>query len=168
LAHNQHIMNKNVKFFFLELLIFLIMGVITLVEITNFNLFETFFTYIKIPSAWFVGLSLAYAFSNLFQKTLFSSFSKGMKDENKERGDFFGRFVVTLLITSLITPYIKDGAIYFFSDFFLYFHIIILQSMVILYLFFKLKNNYEISGKYFVTNELVTLFYTIIVLYFVV
>ena len=144
------------------------MGVITFIETINFDLFERFFTYIKIPSAWFVGLSLAYAFSNLFQKTLFSSFSKRTKDESKEKGDFFGGFVVTLLLTSLITPYIKDGAVYFFSDFFLYFHVIILQSMVILYLFFKLKNNYEISGKYFVTNELIVLFYTIIILYFVV
>ncbi|MEK6841895.1 MAG: hypothetical protein AABX91_01955 [Nanoarchaeota archaeon] len=161
-------MNKNVKFFLLELLVLGVMGAITLIEIPNFGIFEKSFTYIKTPASWFVGLSLAYAFSNLFQKGMFSIFSRKAKEEGKEKGDFFEGFFVTLLITSLITPYIKDAAIFFFSDFFIYFHVILLQSVIILYLLFKLKNNYEISGKYFVTNELIVLFYTTVILYFVV
>ena len=161
-------MHKNVKFFFLELLVFGIMGLITFIEISNFGIFVKSFTYIKTPASWFVGLSLAYAFSNLFQKGMFSIFSKKAKDNEKEKGDFFEGFFVTLLITSLITPYIKDVAVFFFSDFFLYFHVILLQSVIVLYLLFKLKNNYEISGKYFVMSELITLFYTAIILYAVI
>ena len=161
-------MNKNIKFFLLELLVIGIMGLITFTEIAYFSIFEKSFTYIKIPASWFVGLSLAYAFSNFFQKGMFSIFLKKVKDGGKERGDFFEAFLVTLLLTSLITPYIKDAAIFFFSDFFIYFHVILLQSLIVLYLLFKLKNNYEISGKYFITNELVVLFYTVIILSFVV
>ena len=160
-------MNKNVKFLFLELLVLGIMGLITFIEISNFGIFEKSFTYIKTPASWFVGLSLAYAFSNLLQGGIFSMFSKKVKDSEKDKGDFFEAFLVTLLITSLITPYIKDAAVFFFSDFFIYFHVILLQSVIVLYLLFKLKGNYEISGKYFVTNELIVLFYTTVILYFI-
>lgn len=160
-------MKRAIRFFFLELVTFIVMGLITLMEIVNFNFFETFFTLIKTPSSWFVGLSLAYAFSNFFQTNLFSFFSKRSKDETKEKGDFFTGFIITLILTSLITPYVKDIAGYFFSNFFIYFHIIVMQSVILLYLLFKLKNNYEISGKYFITNEVIILFYTAIIVSFV-
>ncbi|MCX6749580.1 MAG: hypothetical protein NTW17_02445 [Candidatus Pacearchaeota archaeon] len=143
------------------------MGLIILVEITNFKVFESVFTFIKTPSSWFVGLSLAYAFSNLFQKSLFSIFSKKTLDENKSKGDFFIGFIITFIITAMITPYIKEAAIYFFTNFFIYFNVILMQCVIILYLFFKLKEGYEISGRYLLTNELIVLFYTVIILYFI-
>jgi len=160
-------MRKFINFFFLELFIFLLMGLIILVEITNFKVFESVFTFIKTPSSWFVGLSLAYAFSNLFQKSLFSIFSKKTLDENKNKGDFFIGFIITFIITAMITPYIKEAAIYFFTNFFIYFNVILMQCVIILYLFFKLKEGYEISGRYLLTNELIVLFYTVIILYFI-
>ncbi len=69
-------MKSAVKFLFWELIIFLILGSITLIEVINFRLFESFFTYIKTPSSWFIGLSISYAFSKspliLLQPCLFS------------------------------------------------------------------------------------------------
>lgn len=162
-------MKRGLKFFILAFSLFLVMGFITLLEIFNFNIFNKIFTYIKEPASWFVGLSLAYAFSNLFQKRLFSLFSKKIikKDENAESN--FEIFLITLIITSLITQYVlKDLIFDFFTNFFIYFHIILLQSMIILYLFFKLKNDYEVSAKYFITSEIIALIYAIVILYFVV
>lgn len=159
-------MNKK-NFLLTEGLIILTMIGITMTEIYYFNLFEKVFSYIQTPSAWFVGLSLGFAFSSLFQKSLFSLFIKkfNKKQENKE--DFFVGFLLTLVIGSLLTPYIKDIAIYFFSNIFIYFHIILMQSIIVVYLLFKIKNNYEIPAKYFITNELVVLFCTMLILIFV-
>jgi hypothetical protein len=149
-----------------EFIIASVMGIITLIEILKFDWFQKIFDLVSLPSAWFVGLSLGFAFSSLFQNLLFSLFSKRF-NKNEEKENFFVGFVVTLIITSLITPYIKDIATYFFTDFFIYFHIILMQSIIILYLFFKLKNNYEVSGKYFISNEIIILVYTSLILSFV-
>ena len=158
---------KKMNFLLIEGLILLTMGGITLIEIYQFDFFEKFFGYIQTPSAWFVGLSLSFAFSSLFQKSLFSLFTKkfSKKQENKE--DFFVGFLLTLVIGSILTPYVKDIAIYFFSSIFIYFHIILMQSIIVVYLLFKIKNNYEIPAKYFITNELIVLFCTLIILIFI-
>jgi heme/copper-type cytochrome/quinol oxidase subunit 4 len=157
-------MKKFMKFIILEISIFTIIGLITLVEITNFKIFETFFTLIKNPSSWFVGFSIAYAASNLLQKSIFSFFRKKTKGEEKPKEDYFIGFLMTIILTSLITPLIKVGASNFFGVFFVYFHIILLQCVILLYFLFKIKGDYEISGKYFLTNELIVLFYTLIIL----
>jgi heme/copper-type cytochrome/quinol oxidase subunit 4 len=148
----------------LEISTFVIMGLITLLEITNFKIFETLFTFLKNPSSWFVGFSLAYAASNLLQKSIFSFFSKKTKEEEREKGDYFIGFLIAIIITSLITPLVKEGASYFFGIFFIYFHVILLQCVILLYFLFKIKEDYEISGKYFLTSELIVLFYTLVIL----
>jgi heme/copper-type cytochrome/quinol oxidase subunit 4 len=157
-------MKKFIKFMILEISTFVIMGLITLVEITNFNLFETFFMFIKTPCSWFVGFSLAYAASNLLQKSIFSFFKKKTKEEERQKGDYFIGFLITIIITSLITPFIKEGASSFFGVFFLYFHVILLQCIILLYFLFKIKEDYEISGKYFLTSELIVFFYTLVII----
>jgi hypothetical protein len=161
-------MKKLIKFLFLEIFIFVLMGLITFIEMTHFNLFESFFEFIKTPSSWFVGFGLAYAFSNLFQKSIFRIFSKRAKSEEEREGDFFIGFLITIILTSLITDFIKDGAEYFLTNFFIYFHVIIMQCIIFLYILFKLKGNYEISGKYFLANEIIVLLYTLIILQFVI
>jgi hypothetical protein len=157
-------MKKFVKFMILEISTFVVMGLITLLEITDFKIFETFFTFIKNPSSWFVGFSLSYAASNLLQKSIFSFFRKKTKEEERPKGDYFVGFLVTIIITSFITPFVKEGASYFFGIFFVYFHIVLLQCVILLYFLFKIKEGYEISGKYFLTSELIVFFYTLVIL----
>lgn len=140
------------------------MGLITFIEIYGFDLFEIVFNYIQTPSAWFVGLSLSFAFSSLFQKGLFSLFIKKFSKKENNKEDFFIGFLLTLIIGSLLTPYIKDLAVYFFQNIFIYFHVILMQSIIIVYLLFKLKNDYEIPARYFITNELIVLLNTVVIL----
>jgi hypothetical protein len=160
-------MKKGLKFFLLVFGLCAVMGFITLMEVIDFDLFSKVFLFIKSPSSWFVGLSLAYAISNFFQKRIIRFFSKKKNVDEKTSEGNFEIFLVTLILTSLMTPFIKQLAVYFFTNFFIYFHVIMLQSMIILYLFFKLKNNYEISSKYFLTSEVIALIFTAIILYFV-
>lgn len=163
----KYLMNKFMRFILIESLIFFCMGIITLLEMVKFNLFEDFFTFIKSPSSWFVGLSLAYTISNTIQTGLFNAFYRKRKAEGKEKGDFFIGFLITLIITALLSPYVYKGAAYFFSNFFIYFHVILLQSVILLYLLFKLRGNYRVSIKYFLTTEIIVLIYTSIILAFV-
>ncbi len=160
-------MKKGLKFFLLVFGLCAVMGFITLMEVIDFDLFSKVFLFIKSPASWFVGLSLAYAISNFFQKRIIRFFSKKKNVDEKTSEGNFEIFLVTLILTSLMTPFIKQLAVYFFTNFFIYFHVIMLQSMIILYLFFKLKNNYEISSKYFLTSEVIALIFTAIILYFV-
>jgi len=160
-------MKKFVKFLTLEIILFSIITLITFLEIFYFKIFEFFFILIKNPSSWFVGFGLAYAFSNLFQKKLFKLFSKRAKDEEKKKGDFFIGFLITIVLTSLITGFIKKGAEYLLTNFFIYFHVIIMQCLIVLYILFKLKENFEISGKYLLANEIIVLVNTLLILQFV-
>ena len=160
------LMKDFTKFLFFEVTIFFVIGLITLIEITRLSLFQSFFAYIKTPVSWFIGLSIAYVFSNFFQKFIFSFFRKGYQ-EGEIKNDFFGGFIVTLIITSLITPYLRQWILNFFGIFSQYFHVIIVQSVIILYLMFKVKERHEISMKHFLTNEIIILIYTLIILYFV-
>jgi len=160
-------MGKFMRFILIESILFFVMGIITLLEMVKFNLFGDFFTLIQSPSSWFVGLSLAYTVSNTIQTGLFTAFYKRRKAEGKEKGDFFIGFLITLIITALISPYVYKGAAYFFSNFFIYFHVILLQSVILLYLLFKLKGNYKVSIKYFLTTEIIVIVYTAIILTFV-
>jgi hypothetical protein len=155
------------KFIFIEIAIFFVMGLITLLEIISPHIFESFFTLIKTPASWFVGLSLAYACSSAIQAGLFSAFSRKRLKEGKPKGDFFIGFIITLIITSFATPYVNKGAIYLFNDFFAYFHVILLQSVILLYLLFKLRRRYEISIKYFLITELIVLIYASIILSYI-
>lgn len=154
--------NKRV-FVTLELIIFLIMGVITFIEFFDFNFFEVVFNFVQNPVSWLIGLSFGFVFSNLI-KTIKNKTEKIKLV--KEKGHF-AIFLADLILIALISTGVKALALSFFSSFFIYFHVLFLQWMMFLYLSFKVKNNYEISGKYLLTTELIILFYTAIVLAFI-
>jgi len=163
-------MKKFFKFIKIEIFVFAIMALITILEITNFNIFRTVFEFIKTPSSWFVGFGLAYACSDLLQKGILSFFAKrAVKKEEEERGsgDYFIGFLIAIIITALLTPIIKTGASYFFESLFIYFHIILMQCIIILYVLFKLKEEYDMSAKYFLINEAIVLLNTLVILQFV-
>jgi hypothetical protein len=154
--------NKRV-FIAIELLIFLVMGLITFIEFFNFPFFETVFNFVQNPTAWLIGLSFGFVFSNLIKKVKAKTEKISIV---KEKGHF-AIFLADLIIIALISTGVKALAVSFFNSFFIYFHVLFLQWMMFLYLSFKVKNDYEISGKYLLTTELIILFYTVIVLAFI-
>ena len=160
-------MKKFTRFILIELAIFVVMSLITILELVNTSLFESLFNIIKSPSSWFMGVGLAYTISSLTQEGLFSLFSKKRREEGKEKGDFFVGFVITLMITSIITPYVYQVTASFLENFLIYFHVILLQSVILIYLLFKVRGGYTISSKYFLTTELIILVHTAIILAYV-
>ncbi len=160
-------MRGLLRFILAELSIFLIMGIITFGEINNPSLFQSFVSFVKTPASWFIGLSLAFIFSYFFQNIITSFFRRDITDEEK-RKDFFAGFIAAIVITSIITPYVRQLTLSFFNLLLPYFHVIILQALIIFYLLFKVNGKYEISTKYFLTSEAITLFYTAIILFLIV
>lgn len=160
----QFNMKEGGKFIRDIIVISVLMGIITFIEIYNFRLFKFLFDFLKTPSAWFVALSLSYSFSDLFKKKMFLIVSNKLG----KREDFFLGFVFTVALASMLSPYIKNLAMYFFDNFFVYFHVVFMQSMILFYIFFKVKNNYEVSEKYFLANEIIVLVYTVMILSFVI
>ena len=147
----------------IELIILLVMGLITFIEFFDFNFFERVFNLVQDPVSWLIGLSFGFVFSNLI-KTIKTKTEKIKLV--KEKGHF-AIFLADLIIIALISTGVKALALSFFNSFFIYFHVLFLQWMMFLYLSFKVKNDYEISGKYLLTTELIILFYTAIVLAFI-
>jgi len=147
----------------LEIAIFFVMGIITFIEMNNYQLFQSFVSFFKVPASWFIGLNLAFIFSYFFQNILIGFFRGGIIDE-KERKDFFVGFIIAVVITSFITPYVRQLILSFFNLLIPYFHVIIFQAIIIFYLLFKINGGYEIPTKYFLINEVITLFYTIVIL----
>jgi len=140
------------------------MGGITALELLNFSLFEHFFSLIKDYTSWFIGISFGFVFSRTI-----GFFKKGIGELKiaarftAQREEFIF-FILNLAIMAILSTVIKEIAITFFNTFFIYFHVIFLQWILLIYLFFKLTNKYEISAKYFLTNEIIVVVYTAIIL----
>lgn len=157
-------MGKNKSFLVFELIIFIVMGGITLLEIFKFDFFEKVFQFSQIYLSWFLGISFGFVFLGVLQ----SITSTKKISAIEKRKSFFSLFLINLILSSSLTAFIKTIALSFFNQFFIYFHVLFFQWIMLLYVFFKLKNNYEIQGKYFITNELIILFYAVMILLFVV
>ena len=169
-------MGKWRNFLITELIIFIIVGGITFWEIFNFELFKEFFSYLKEPTSWFIGIGFGYIFSTTFRDYFTKLFSRELlkRREKKEietsepERKLFSAFLISFLIIALIVFFIKWISAFFFTEFFGYFHIVFMLLMILLYLVFIIKNNYEISEKYFVANGIILLINLGFILYFVV
>lgn len=157
-------MGKNKSFFIFEFMIFFTMGIITLLEIFKFDFFEKVFQFSQVYISWFLGISFGFVFLGILQSVIKTEKISALE----KRKSFFSLFLINLILSASLTAFIKTVALSFFNQFFIYFHVLFLQWIMLLYISFKLKNDYEISGKYFITNELIVLFYVSMVLIFVV
>ncbi|MEM3405608.1 MAG: hypothetical protein QW117_01395 [Candidatus Pacearchaeota archaeon] len=144
----------------IELIIFLIMGIITLIEFYNFNIFEKFFLLIKPYVSWFISISFGFVFRqslNPFKKKIISN----KKFEDKKENFLF--FSLNLIIISIIISFTQKIVISFFNSLLIYFHVLFLQWIILIYIAFKLSNGYVISKKYFITNEIIAIIYSVLI-----
>ncbi|MFA5953735.1 MAG: hypothetical protein WC812_04025 [Candidatus Pacearchaeota archaeon] len=162
-------MNKKKIFLIVELLIFLIMFSLTILELFNFELFRKIFLLLVEYISWFVSFSFGYLVSEIFKDStisLISKFSKKRDKSGKKEGDVFLGFLIIIIFVAIGISYFKDFISNIFTNFFIYFHILFMQSIILLYLFYKVKYDYEISVKVFLINEFVVLINILIILLF--
>ena len=169
-------MGKGRDFLITELIIFIIVGGITFLEIFNFELFESFFSYIQESSSWVIGIGFGYIFSTTFTGYFTKLFSRWLLKRGRRKEietpeserTLFSAFLISFLVIALIVFFIKWMSTFFFTEFFIYFHIVFMLLVILLYLVFIIKNNYEISERYFVANGIILLINLGFILYFVV
>ena len=156
-------MNEKRTFLGIEFIIFLVFGIITLMEILFPEILNHIFNIVKDYLSWFIGISFGFVFSNtigfLKQKLHGPEITKKFREQ-------FIFFLLNLIILTVLTITVKNYALYFFNNNVImpFFHLIFLQWVMIIYLIFKIVNRYEISTKYFITNELIILLYTCLIL----
>ena len=156
-------MQTKRQFISFELIILLTLSFITFLEIMSFDLFELVFTFLKDGISWFIGLSFGFVFSSFLQ-----GLTKKVKFRSLEkRKEYFAIFLINMVISLSLVTLVRSLAISFFNQFFIYFHVLFLQWLMILYITFKLKNNYTISGKHLLANELIILVNVILILIFI-
>lgn len=163
-------MDKKRLILFFEIFIFLLIFSLTFIEIFSFKTFERIFIFSVEYLSWFVSFSFGYVLSKLLEEFLISlyyKFSKKSKNpEQKEKGTFFG-FLIIMLFIAIGISYFKDLVDGLFNHFFIYFHILFMQAIILFYLYYKLKNNYEIPLRTFLFNEFLVLANTLIIILFI-
>ena len=149
-------------FFNLEISLFLIMGIITIIEAYKFEMFSKFFLLIKPYVSWFIGISFGFVFRHAL-----SPFKRKITSHRKfvENKEGFVFFILNLIIFAVVVSAIQKVVITFFNSLLIYFHVLFFQWITLIYVFFKLSNNYKISKKYLITNEIIILVYTLLILY---
>lgn len=168
-------MGMRRNFLVTELIIFAIIGGMTLLEIFSFGLFEVFFSNIKESSSWFVGIGFGYIFSSIFKDFFTKLFLKGIKRKNEKKGIEisgheripFTAFLMGFVTIALIVFFIKKASYFFLTEFFIYFHVVIALMMIFLYLIFIIKNEYKISEKHLIANGIIILINLTAIIYFV-
>ena len=145
---------EDVLFLKVEFLIFFIILVITLIEVYNFSFFEKVIGLIKAPASWFIGLSFGIVFSNIIKPIK----EKVKKKINTLKENFL-LYLANLIIAAGIAGFVKSLTLSFFNNFFIYFHILFMQWLILVYIFFKVSHNYSLSKRYIIVNEAIFLFY---------
>lgn len=140
------------------------MGIITILEIFSFDFFYNVFSFLNSGISWFIGISFGFVFSSFLQG-LVKKIKVGAIEKRKE---YFSFFLINMIISLSLVALIKGLAVSFFNQFFIYFHPLFLQWLMLLYVTFKVKNNYEISAKYIFANELIILINVVAILTLVV
>jgi len=154
--------DKN--FFNIELIIFLVLGIITIVEAYSLEIFNKIFLFIKPYASWFIGISFGFVFRNIL-----NPFKKKITSHKKfiEKKEHFLFFVLNLIILAIIISSIQKIVISFFDLLLPYFHVLFFQWIVLIYIIFKLSNNYVLPKEYVITNEIIIVIYTILIYYII-
>lgn len=153
-------MDDRKKFLLVEGIIFTALGIITLIEISNFLLFKEFFMRIREYLSWFLGLAIAPVLYKWF-KYLEDKFEEkyGLTSVNEK----FLFFLINLVFLTFAVGFAKELAIFFLKKYFEFFHIIFTQWLVVVYIWFKFVNNFKINMEYIITAEILVILFSIII-----
>lgn len=153
-------MGLNKKFFFVEGIIFLVLAVITLLELLNPLLFTEFFMRIKEYLSWFLGLSIGPVVSSqIYSIRRKINHKKGFIPPEQR----FPFFLLNIIGITVAVSIVKDFFLSFLLRYFAFFHVIILQWFVIVYVWFKLANGFKIHTKYVIAAEILVLLFSLVI-----
>ncbi|MBS3090362.1 hypothetical protein J4433_01175 [Candidatus Pacearchaeota archaeon] len=153
-------MEDRQKLLLIEGIIFAVLAAITLVELFNFLLFTEFFMRIKEYLSWFLGLSIGpLAAGQILEfKRKFDKARGGFLPNEK-----FVFFFANLILMTFAVGLVKQFFLSFLNKSFAFFHIITVQWLVVVYIWFKFANDFKIDMKYVITAEIFVILFSLIV-----
>ncbi|MFH0831464.1 MAG: hypothetical protein V1886_01185 [archaeon] len=150
----------NKKFLLVEGIIFSVLAVITLLEFFNFLLFTEFFMRMKEYLSWFLGLSIGPVISSqIYSIRRKINGKKGFIPPEQR----FAFFLLNIVWITIAVGIVQSFFLSFLLRYFAFFHVIVLQWLVIVYVWFKSLNNFKIHTKYVIGAEILVLLFSLII-----
>jgi len=156
-------MEQQQKFKLYVLSLFLFIGIITILEIFNENLFAEFFMKINNHVAWILGLTVGMVVPNILLRIKSHAF--GRRLSNVQINERFIIFLANASILAFIVSLARGIVLVFLTEYFEFFHIIITQWLVLIYIWFKGVNGFRISARYIISTEIILVIFTAILLF---
>lgn len=150
------------RFWIIEGLILLALGLITSVEAISFSLFNRIFISISDYVSWFLGLTVGIVVPDMLKRTR-AAIGKRIKlrEEPDER---FWIFLLNVILFVFIVSIFQKIAITFLRTYFIFFHVIFVQWIVLVYIWFKIANKFPISLRCIIITQLVIIINILLIL----
>lgn len=153
-------MDEDRKFWLIESLIFAFLGVFTLLEIFDYLFFKEIFMRMSEYLSWFLGLTVATVVPDWIYKVKYKIDRIMGRFLPNERFVFFFMNLIFMTVTVVLA---KQLSIFFMKRYFEFFHIIITQWLVVVYIWFKFVHDFKINKRYVITAEILVVLFSIII-----
>lgn len=156
-------MEQQQKFKLYVVFLSLAIGLITVLEIFNANLFAELFIRMSNNAGWILGLTVGMVVPNILLRIKSHAF--GRRLSNVQINERFIVFLANAAVLAFIVALARGIVFLFLSEYFEFFHIIITQWLVLVYIWFKAVNGFKISARYIISTEIILVIFTAILLF---
>ncbi len=153
-------MDGDRKFWLIESLILIFLAFFTLLEIFDYLFFKEIFMRLSEYLSWFLGLTVATVVPDWIYKVKYKIDRIIGRFLPNERFVFFFMNLIFMTITVALA---KQLAIFFMKRYFEFFHVIITQWLIIVYVWFKYVHEFKIHIKYVIAAEIFVVLFSLII-----
>ena len=158
--------NETRRFWIVEIIVFIALLSITLLEVARFGRYEELFRKYQLHLSWFFGITFGIFFSDIKSKVK-KKIDYAMRDRLKfkfERDVSFPLFLGKVLVIVFLSAVVIGLAKSYLIKLFIFAPLIMAQWLIILYIWYKFENKVKPSLKYILTNEIILVINLIILL----
>jgi hypothetical protein len=157
-------MDEHEKFMTFETVIFISLLIITTLEIIFPKNFAEFFLRVNDYTSWILGLTVGLVIPDMISR-IKSKLEK--KTIIPQVSDSFTLFIANAAILTFIVALSRGVVLSFLNGYYEFFHLILTQWIILVYLWFKLANGFKISTRYVIATELMLVFFSTLILLFI-
>ena len=155
-------MEQQQKFKLYVVFLSLAIGLITVLEIFNANLFAELFIRMSNNAGWILGLTVGMVVPDILVKIRSKIKRVVYNDKVDER---FVIFIANAALLAFVVSLARGIVMVFLQSYYEFFHIILVQWLVLVYLWFKFINCFRISARYIVSTEIILVIFTAVLLF---
>lgn len=152
--------DENKSFLLIESAIFAFLALFTLLEIFDYMFFKEIFLRLSEYLSWFLGLTVATVVPDWISMVKYRIDRIMGRFLPNERFVFF---FMNLIFMTLTVTLAKQMAIFFMQRYFEFFHIIMAQWLVVVYIWFKFVHDFKINLRYIIAAEILVILFSLII-----